>query len=160
MGNEQSVVPGIDMCCAKRSSAKQSDRREQVDEGDLLVRSKPEKRILSSISQVVWPAGNPETRMAMITPEKVGIGAYFQKSPDEPGCLAVKSLVDGPAKKCGKIKTGDIIVAVDGYNVYGKKLAELAEHLLGPKGTEVSLTFKSKSQSTLDQEYTVKLVRG
>eukprot|EP00960_Hanusia_phi_P057950 763724-Hanusia_phi.AAC.7 len=53
MGNEQSMVPGIDMCCAKRSSAKPSDRREQVEEGDLLVRSKSDKRIISS-----WESGN------------------------------------------------------------------------------------------------------
>lgn len=67
-----------------------------------------------------------------------GIGAYFQKSLADPGGLAVKSLLtNSPAQQCGKITVGDIVISVNGENVYGKKLAELAEHLLGPPGSEV-----------------------
>eukprot|EP00961_Rhodomonas_salina_P075802 1017174-Rhodomonas_salina.4 len=91
----------------------------------------------------------------MVSP---GIGAYFQKSNADPQGLAVKSLLaNSPAQNSGKIKVGDIILSVDGQNVYGKKLAELAEVLLGPPGSEVTLEFKNEKSSN---KYSVKMVRG
>ena len=55
--------------------------------------------------------------------DKVGIGAYFHKSADDPDYLCIKSMVDGPAKRCGKIQVGDCIVSVDGKIVSGQRLA-------------------------------------
>ena len=55
--------------------------------------------------------------------DKVGIGAYFHKSADNPDYLCIKSMVDGPAKRCGKIQVGDCIVSVDGKLVSGQRLA-------------------------------------
>jgi len=90
--------------------------------------------------------------------EKVGIGAYFQRAATDSEGLSVKSLLPGsPAQKCGKIKVGDIVLKVDGDNVYGKKLAELAEVLLGPTGSKVTLEFRDGNNQ---KNYTVILERG
>lgn len=87
-----------------------------------------------------------------------GIGAYFQKSNQDGQGLAVKSLLqNSPAQLCGKIKVGDVILVVNDEKVYGRKLAELAEVLLGPPGSQVKLEFKREKSN---EEYTVKLTRG
>uniref|UniRef100_A0A7S0YZ26 PDZ domain-containing protein n=1 Tax=Hemiselmis tepida TaxID=464990 RepID=A0A7S0YZ26_9CRYP len=92
------------------------------------------------------------------SPEKVGIGAYFQRSTSDANGLAVKSLLKGsPAQRSGRIAVGDVVLAVNGDRVYGKKLADLAGVLLGPSGSKVSMTFKS---CTTQEEYTVELQRG
>eukprot|EP00291_Cryptomonas_curvata_P026059 CAMPEP_0172167046 /NCGR_PEP_ID=MMETSP1050-20130122/9347_1 /TAXON_ID=233186 /ORGANISM="Cryptomonas curvata, Strain CCAP979/52" /LENGTH=130 /DNA_ID=CAMNT_0012837779 /DNA_START=163 /DNA_END=552 /DNA_ORIENTATION=+ len=76
--------------------------------------------------------------------EKIGIGAYFHVSPDDPKGLAVKALLSGgPAHGTGRIAVGDVVLEVDGHGVYGKRQAELAEVLLGPHGSEVKLKFRS-----------------
>eukprot|EP00960_Hanusia_phi_P029108 747778-Hanusia_phi.AAC.3 len=118
-------------CCAKRNDIKPQTERQ--------------------ISRI------PRKEIAAST-DRVGIGAYFQKCSTDPGALQVKSLLtSSPAHKCGKIQVGDIILKVDGENVYGKKLAELADVLLGPTGSKVELEFKSKNTGNT---YEVLLLRG
>mmetsp|Transcript_55293 Transcript_55293/g.135406 ORF Transcript_55293/g.135406 Transcript_55293/m.135406 type:complete len:103 (-) Transcript_55293:395-703(-) len=92
------------------------------------------------------------------TMEKVGIGAYFQRASTDPSGLAVKSLLKGsPAFRNGGISVGDVIMSVDGETVYGKKLAALAEVLLGPPGSTVKLEFRSERGGGT---YEVALERG
>ena len=52
---------------------------------------------------------------------------------------------------------GDVVLAVNGDNVHGKKLAELAQVLLGPPGSTVQMTFKCMGSN---EEYTVNVERG
>jgi carboxyl-terminal processing protease len=71
-----------------------------------------------------------------------GIGALLQS---EDGFCKIKELMDGPAKKSGKIKPNDKIIAVgQGSNapvdVIDMKLNKVVELIRGPKGTEVRLT--------------------
>eukprot|EP00282_Hemiselmis_andersenii_P020323 CAMPEP_0172040396 /NCGR_PEP_ID=MMETSP1041-20130122/24475_1 /TAXON_ID=464988 /ORGANISM="Hemiselmis andersenii, Strain CCMP439" /LENGTH=126 /DNA_ID=CAMNT_0012698289 /DNA_START=232 /DNA_END=609 /DNA_ORIENTATION=- len=69
---------------------------------------------------------------------KVGIGAYFQRDPNDSNVLLVKSVLKGsPSQLTGKILVGDRITSVDGKSCYGFSLAELAERLLGHPGSEV-----------------------
>mmetsp|Transcript_17878 Transcript_17878/g.49531 ORF Transcript_17878/g.49531 Transcript_17878/m.49531 type:complete len:192 (+) Transcript_17878:230-805(+) len=75
---------------------------------------------------------------------KVGIGVYFQRSKEDDGALVVKSILKGsPSQLSNKVFVGDVILAVNGESVYGKSLAELAEKLLGPAGTQVECTFQN-----------------
>eukprot|EP00802_Teleaulax_amphioxeia_P019476 Tamp_19711.p2 GENE.Tamp_19711~~Tamp_19711.p2 ORF type:complete len:142 (+),score=19.03 Tamp_19711:162-587(+) len=136
MGAEQS-------CCAKRSDAKSMSTRQ--------ISKTPGQNVVLNLKS---SSDNGERTVA----EKVGIGAYFQRSAADNGGLSVKSLLPGsPAAKCGKIKVGDIILKVDGDDVYGKKLAELAEVLLGPTGSKVTLEFRDCAKG---KEYKVVLERG
>lgn len=56
-----------------------------------------------------------------------------------------------------QIAVGDHIVAVDGEQVSGRSLAELAEKLLGPTASVVECSFVRKSDG---QRYAVSLARG
>mmetsp|Transcript_49329 Transcript_49329/g.77065 ORF Transcript_49329/g.77065 Transcript_49329/m.77065 type:complete len:153 (-) Transcript_49329:826-1284(-) len=147
MGADQS-------CCSKRSESKMQSRSiSKVPKDDVL--SAVAFRTISKEEARGAVKAAPENGTKA---EKVGIGAYFQKSKSDPNGLAVKSLLTGsPAQKCDKIFVGDIILEVDGGNVYGKKLAELAEVLLGPPGSKVKLLFRSESTG---DKYTVVLERG
>jgi len=145
MGADQSI------CCSKRGPD---------------ASTKADTRSISKNAAVRMPlpADRDDQRSAASTPpnkatqEKVGIGAYFQRSAADPTGLAVKSLLSGsPAQKCGKISVGDVVLSVNGEAVYGKKLAELAEVLLGPAGSKAALTFRSHRNG---QEYTVEVERG
>mmetsp|Transcript_56216 Transcript_56216/g.114963 ORF Transcript_56216/g.114963 Transcript_56216/m.114963 type:complete len:149 (-) Transcript_56216:326-772(-) len=143
MGQDQS-------CCSKRQESK----------GNIHKISKvPKGEVVTDIGAIGAKAYDPKPSTETVSKaEKVGIGAYFQKSQADPGGLAVKSLLaNSPAQQCGKITVGDIILSVNGENVYGKKLAELAEVLLGPPGSEVTLVFKREAS---DEKYDVKMTRG
>ncbi|EKX40314.1 hypothetical protein GUITHDRAFT_113554 [Guillardia theta CCMP2712] len=78
--------------------------------------------------------------------EKVGIGAYFKRGMDnDVEVLEIKTFLKGsPADVCNDISVGDIIVAVEGKSVEGISLAELAERLLGPPGSQVTCSFKKR----------------
>uniref|UniRef100_A0A7S1GX21 PDZ domain-containing protein n=2 Tax=Hemiselmis andersenii TaxID=464988 RepID=A0A7S1GX21_HEMAN len=70
-----------------------------------------------------------------------GIGVTFVE--DDFKALRVKSLVKGgPADQSGKIDEGDILAAVDGYNVYCVNPSEVGALLMGSAGSKVEVSFK------------------
>eukprot|EP00277_Geminigera_cryophila_P017955 CAMPEP_0179447362 /NCGR_PEP_ID=MMETSP0799-20121207/31224_1 /TAXON_ID=46947 /ORGANISM="Geminigera cryophila, Strain CCMP2564" /LENGTH=144 /DNA_ID=CAMNT_0021238161 /DNA_START=66 /DNA_END=500 /DNA_ORIENTATION=+ len=139
MGADQS-------CCSKRSDPKGMQTRQISKE------PRPPGNVVLNLDSKGSSDG------ARSVAEKVGIGAYFQRASADTGGLSVKSLLPGsPAQKCGKIKVGDIVLKVDGDNVFGKKLAELAEVLLGPTGSKVTLEFRD---GNTQKDYSVVLERG
>eukprot|EP00802_Teleaulax_amphioxeia_P006012 Tamp_06016.p1 GENE.Tamp_06016~~Tamp_06016.p1 ORF type:complete len:536 (+),score=88.74 Tamp_06016:113-1609(+) len=74
---------------------------------------------------------------------KVGVGIYFQRPPNSDAGLQVKNIMKGSAaEKCGMVKVGDEIIAVDGQPVRGCSLAELANKILGASNTMVELSFR------------------
>ena len=78
-----------------------------------------------------------------------GIGADFIKIGDEVTVSA--PLENSPASKAG-LKAGDVLIAVDGKEVAGKKSADVSRFLKGFPGTEVELTIKrpgTKSEQKL-----------
>lgn len=67
-----------------------------------------------------------------------GIGVVMSPSDDD--YIEVISVTDeSPAEKAG-IRTGDLILGVDGLTYSGSQLAEAAETIRGEKGTKVRLT--------------------
>mmetsp|Transcript_6565 Transcript_6565/g.20684 ORF Transcript_6565/g.20684 Transcript_6565/m.20684 type:complete len:121 (-) Transcript_6565:54-416(-) len=70
-----------------------------------------------------------------------GVGITFVE--DENGALFVKSFVEGgSAAECGQIERGDVLVEVDGLNVYCHPPQRIGTHLLGPEGSQVQLGFQ------------------
>ena len=72
----------------------------------------------------------------------IGIGAVLGQDSDY---CKIEELKEGPARKSGKVKTGDRIVAVAQSNaepvdVIGMPLDKIVEMIRGPKGTQVTLT--------------------
>lgn len=67
-----------------------------------------------------------------------GIGAYV--SLNEDGYPYLSGIMeDTPAEKA-ELRSGDVIVKVDGESVYGWDLDEAVDHIRGPEGTVVHLT--------------------
>lgn len=73
-----------------------------------------------------------------------GVGLYITSDPDDNKVLVVSPLSDSPAEKAG-IVSGDKIVAIDGKNVSGDNIDEVAKSMKGKTGTEVKLRVLKKS---------------
>ena len=74
-----------------------------------------------------------------------GVGIKFGERLDPSGGIKVfvKRLVnDSPAHRCGLISPGDVLVLLDGEDVYGWGLAWLRNKIPGPAGTWVRLGFR------------------
>jgi carboxyl-terminal processing protease len=75
--------------------------------------------------------------------EYEGIGAWVDISGDY---LKIISPMPGsPAEKAG-LKTGDVVIAVDGEDMNGVDGELVLKRVLGPKGTEVRLTIRREGQ--------------
>lgn len=66
-----------------------------------------------------------------------GIGAYVEMRDGR--VVIVAPIDDSPAQQAD-LKAGDVILAVDGEDVTGLTLTEVVSRVLGPAGTEVTLT--------------------
>ncbi len=67
-----------------------------------------------------------------------GIGAYLQQDPETRVVTVSRPIPDSPAEKAG-IKTGDVIVEVDGEDVQGDDLNITVAKIRGKKGTKVNI---------------------
>lgn len=75
-----------------------------------------------------------------------GIGAQVTLNKDKQPVI-VAPLENSPAQKAG-IKTGDIILAVDGKSTEGLSLTEVVLNIRGPAGTTVTLTVRHEGETT------------
>lgn len=66
-----------------------------------------------------------------------GIGAYVEMEDGRP--VIVAPIDDSPAQRAG-LRPGDVIVEVNGEDVTGLRLEEVVNRVLGPAGSEVTLT--------------------
>lgn len=80
-----------------------------------------------------------------------GIGAEMELQDGLP--YLVRVLHNSPAQQAG-LKTGDIIVMVDGHSVAGKPLYEIVSQLRGSKGTKVKVTVRRAGQQDFNVEIT------
>jgi carboxyl-terminal processing protease len=77
-----------------------------------------------------------------------GIGAYVEMKDGE---VVIVAAMDGtPAQKAG-LRPGDVIIRVDGENVTGLPIDQVISRILGPSGTQVTLTLlRPSTGETLD----------
>ncbi|MDP9454340.1 MAG: S41 family peptidase [Actinomycetota bacterium] len=110
----------------------------------------PEKQTYGAIQGMIESLGD-EGHTRFLTPEEVernrqglsgkyvGIGVQLENREER---VVVSSPIDGsPADEAG-VKTGDVIVAVDGKGVEGEDVAQIAEKVRGPEGSPVELTVR------------------
>ena len=72
-----------------------------------------------------------------------GIGAYIDVRDNQP--IIVRPIEGSPAAAAG-IKPGDLILKVNGEDVYGITIDELRAKVRGPEGSEVRLTLQHEGQ--------------
>lgn len=77
-----------------------------------------------------------------------GIGATVQQ---KNGQVSIESLIpDYPAAKSGKLKPGDIILAVDGQSMQGKTTTDVVKAIRGRAGTNVTVSVQHNDGSKED----------
>jgi len=70
------------------------------------------------------------------------VGAYFQKCTFDTKGLVVRAMLPGgPMENCGQVQIGDVLLEVDGADMYGKGMSHVVPLLLGDDGSEVTMTF-------------------
>ncbi len=74
-----------------------------------------------------------------------GIGAPIVKDKETMLVMIVSPYKDSPAEKAG-LRTGDIILAVDGVDTTGMDPDEVARRIRGEKGTEIVLTIRRDTE--------------
>jgi len=70
-----------------------------------------------------------------------GIGAQIDNTPDGQRIIVVAPIPDTPAERAG-IKSGDIIIAVDGEDTEGWSVIDAVNRIRGEGGTPVALTIQ------------------
>ncbi|MGE5334597.1 MAG: S41 family peptidase [Nitrososphaerota archaeon] len=74
----------------------------------------------------------------------VGIGVYLSGGGKDP--LRIDAVIpDSPASKSGKLKPGDLIIAVDHKDISGMTIDQVRPLITGKEGTSVTLTIKRPS---------------
>lgn len=110
----------------------------------------PKKQTYGAIQGMIESLGD-EGHTRFLTPEEVegnrrglsgkyvGIGVQLENQEEE---VVVSAPIDGsPADEAG-VKTGDVLIAVDGEGVEGEDVAEIAEKVRGPEGSPVEITVR------------------
>lgn len=75
----------------------------------------------------------------------VGIGVYIGVNPEDNKLTIISPIEGSPAAKAG-IKSGDIVLKVDGENVDFKKIDEVIKNIKGKENTKVNLTVQRKGE--------------
>ncbi len=128
------------------AEALEAVKDDYVDQGAV----DPEKQTYAAIEGMLESLGD-EGHTRFLAPEEVernqeglsgkyvGVGVRLE---DRDERIVVTAPVDGsPADEAG-IQTGDVVVAVDGENVEGQDVAQIAEKVRGPEGSRVALTVR------------------
>ncbi len=77
-----------------------------------------------------------------------GVGATVQQ---KNGQVSIESLIpDYPAAKSGKLKPGDVILAVDGQSMQGKTTTDVVKAIRGRAGTNVTISVQHNDGSKED----------
>ncbi|MFA6917424.1 MAG: S41 family peptidase [Candidatus Gracilibacteria bacterium] len=116
------------------------------------------KLVLGAIEGMVNQAGDTytvfekpgeDTILESLSSEYEGIGISIEMIDNK--ITVVSPLKDSPAEKAG-IKPGDVITAVDGESMIGKKLSDVVTKIKGPAGTNVKITITRDGK---EQNYTI-----
>jgi hypothetical protein len=83
------------------------------------------------------------TRADPKNPRTCGIGVLFHQD-EATGVkrIFVAQIVHGgPAHMTGRVRQGDLLVAIDGNDMFGQDLEYVSKYILGPEGSAVRLGF-------------------
>jgi len=88
----------------------------------------------------------PRSPLLQPTGMRVGIGAYFQKCSFDKQALEIRAMLPGgPMEHCGVIQVGDVLLEIDGEDMYGKGMSKVVPLLLGEERSKVRISFAKPS---------------
>lgn len=90
---------------------------------------------------VYYPEDNMEELREMTTGKYAGVGAVIRYYKKEDRVIFVEPWEDSPATDAG-VKSGDVILSIDGVDVKGKNVSEVSKMLRGDAGTSFELKVK------------------
>ena len=99
---------------------------------------------LDRFSSMIWPAEVDDFNKQTMG-QFYGVGIQISKEANEP-LKVVSPLADSPAFREG-IKSGDLILTVDGKRTEALTVDKLVRMIQGPKGTKVVLTVRSRGEA-------------
>ena len=83
----------------------------------------------------------PEKGERQQLPKEIGIGVLLKRSSQFPGMTMVDHIVPGFAcANSGKVRTGDLVLAVDGQDIEGWELDNVKQLTIGFEGSVITLT--------------------
>jgi len=85
----------------------------------------------------------------VISGEFQGIGARVEQDSTTGEIIIIAPFRDSPAEIAG-IRSGDVVVAVDGESTQGWSVSEAVRRIRGPEGTEVALSVRHSNGETED----------
>ena len=85
----------------------------------------------------------------VISGEFQGIGARVEQDATTGEIIIIAPFRDSPAEIAG-IRSGDVVVAVDGESTQGWSVSEAVRRIRGPEGTEVALSVRHSNGETED----------
>ena len=85
----------------------------------------------------------------IISGEFQGIGARVEQDATTGEIIIIAPFRDSPAEIAG-IRSGDVVVAVDGESTQGWSVSEAVRRIRGPEGTEVALSVRHSNGETED----------
>ena len=88
-----------------------------------------------------YPEDNMNELREMTTGKYAGVGAVIRYYKEEDRVMFVEPWEDSPATDVG-IKSGDVILAIDGVDVKGKNVSDVSKMLRGDAGTSFELKVK------------------
>ncbi|SFU91137.1 S41 family peptidase [Alicyclobacillus macrosporangiidus] len=101
-----------------------------------------------------FPPADAKSFQNMLQGAYVGIGASVEKSGKD---TVIVSVQHGSPAEQGGLRAHDVIVKVNGQDVTGWALDKVSQAILGPEGTQVTLTLRRPSEN--NRTWDVKLTR-
>lgn len=135
------------------SKKKAFDKQHKENEESLLILKALAKSLDSH--STFFDAAEANTVRARLEKEYEGIGLSLEEKADG---IAVKAIIEGsPAALSGKVKVGDKLVAINGYDVTNESYASVLEMLQAEKGDKVKLNLlrDGKENYAVDLVYTL-----
>ncbi len=106
---------------------------------------------LDRFSEVIWPYDIEDFDRQM-QGEFIGVGVYIEES--ELGDIRIISPLEGKPAALAGIRSGDIVVSVNGVSTTGWSLRDAVRQITGPAATEVTLGVQREGEDGIS-EYTI-----
>ena len=106
---------------------------------------------LDRFSEVIWPYDIEDFNRQM-QGEFIGIGVYIEET--ELGEIRIASPLEGKPADLAGIRSGDVVISVDGVSTTGWTLRDAVREITGPAETKVTIGVR-REDSDQDHEFTI-----